>query len=81
MADLMNFADVHDQLMELLTPRTVLSLLHAVPTGVIGAPGEPGIHGANGASLVDTTWTGLFGNNDQSSTPIVGITEPGGKTS
>lgn len=69
MSDVMSFAEVHDQLVELLPARTVLSLLHAAQSGVIGVPGESGTRGASGAGLVDYMWTGILGSNDQSSSP------------
>lgn len=81
MSDTLSFAEVHNQLVELLPARTVLSLLHAPQTGVIGAPGDPGRSGSAGPGLVDSM--GLLGNNDQSSASrlVVGITQPGGTSS
>jgi hypothetical protein len=83
MSDVMSFAEVGDQLVELLPARTVLSLPHATDVGVIGTPGASGTHGANGPGLVESTWSGLASNNDPSNAPrlIVGITEPSGRTS
>ena len=67
MTDVMSFAALHDQLMELLPPRTVLSLLHPVRTGVIGVPGGSGNHGADGPGLIDTTWSELLSSSESAS--------------
>lgn len=80
MSDAMSFAEVQDQHVELLPTRTVLSLLHGAPTGVIGEPGEPGTRGSEGPGLVDSTWAGIVGGNDASRL-VVGITQPAGNTS
>lgn len=79
MSDVMSFAEIHDQFVELLPARTVLSLLHAAQGGIIGAPGRPGARGAHGPGLVDYAWSGLFGNSDQSGLP--GTSSPAGMTS
>lgn len=78
MSDAMSFAEVQDQLVELLPNRTVLSLL-PVAQDVIGTPGKPGTPG-NSASLVDSAWAGLVGSNGPSGA-TGGITQPSGITS
>lgn len=65
MSDVMSFAEVHDQLVELLPDRTVLSVLHPAHTGVIGVPGGSGSRGADGPGLVNYISTGILGSNDQ----------------
>lgn len=73
MSDVMSFAEVHDQLAELLPARTVLSTLPAPKGPIVGAPGEPGKAGSNGPGLVDYALN--------TSSVIGGITEPSGKVS
>lgn len=60
MSDAMSFAEVQDQLVELLPTRTVLSLLSAAQD-VIGTPGKPGAPG-NSQGLVDSAWAVVGGD-------------------
>lgn len=73
MSDVMSFAEVHDQLAELLPARTVLSTLPVPDVPIVGAQGEAGQPGASGSGLLDSALN----------TPrfIGGITESSGKVS
>lgn len=61
MPDLMSSVDLAEQHVELLPPRTVLSLWRADLAGDTGVSGEPGNNGAEGKSIPGTSWWALLG--------------------
>jgi hypothetical protein len=63
MSDAMSFAEINEYYAELLSARTVLSLLRADPAdtgGTAGAHGDPGVRGADGQRIAGKTWTGSW---------------------
>ena len=56
----MSFTELTEQYVELLPPRTVLSLMRTGTDGSVGGHGEQGTHGADGQSIPGTTWWSLF---------------------
>lgn len=61
MSDVMSFAELSGQHVELLPARTVLSMLHSDVAGTAGAPGEPGTAGAPGKGYSGSSpWRMLF---------------------
>jgi hypothetical protein len=77
MSDVMSFAELTDQHVELLPARTVLSMLHSDIGGTAGAPGQPGTRGAdgqsiNGQSMSGTSWRMLFGYDPSSGSLTMG---------
>jgi hypothetical protein len=60
MSDVMSFTEIHDQLVELLPARTVLSLPYV---GMTEAAGEQGSTGSGGSN--DGMWSWLVGGKEQ----------------
>lgn len=58
MSDAMSFTEVDEQYVELLPPRTVLSLLHASATG---SKGDAGAHGPAGKGIYGFGLLGMIG--------------------
>ncbi|MGH3867206.1 MAG: hypothetical protein ACRDQ4_13890 [Pseudonocardiaceae bacterium] len=63
MLDLMSFAELTEQHVELLPARTVLSLWRAGTGGSAGDPGESGNPGTNGQGFPGFIWWYLSGSN------------------
>jgi hypothetical protein len=63
MSDVMSFTEIHDQLVELLPARTVLSLPYVGMTDTGG--GEQGSAGSGGSN--DGMWSWLLGSKEQTS--------------
>lgn len=55
MSDALSVAELAEHYVELLPPRTLLSVLRAGTDGAAGTPGQAGTHGAHGASVSGTS--------------------------
>lgn len=60
MSEAMSFAEITGQYVELLPPRTVLSVVRAGGEGSAAGHGEQGTRGSDGESIPGTTWWALF---------------------